>query len=151
MKARAALSFDAAPKASARVHVETHQSMFATALHEGGIGLCLIAIALWTLTHPFQGIAGDTNVYIGRALADLDPTGIGRDMMFVDDGQSRLVCFRFCLIISSGRWERRTTVMLLAILAMAAWMSALALFARHYVARRLVPVVLIFVAVLPTF
>ncbi len=151
MKARTAFSFDVAPKASARIHVATRQSIFATALHEGGVGLCLIAIALWTLTHPFQGIAGDTNVYIGRALADLNPGGIGRDMMFVDDGQSRFSLFPFLLDHLVAVLGTQTTVMLLAILAMAAWMSALALLARHYVGWRLVPVVLIFVAVLPTF
>jgi hypothetical protein len=151
MKARAASSFDVATEAPARDHVETHRSVPATALHDGGVVLCLIAIALWTLTHPFQGIAGDTNVYIGRALADLNPGGIGRDMMFVDDGQSRFSLFPFLLDHLVAALGTQTTVMLLAILAMAAWMSALALFARHYVGWRFVPVVLIFVAVLPTF
>jgi hypothetical protein len=151
MKARAASSFDVANEASASAQAETHQSIFATAPHDGGVVLCLIAIALWTLTHPFQGIAGDTNVYIGRALADLNPSGIGRDMMFVDDGQSRFSLFPFLLDRLVGALGTQTTVMLLAILAMAAWMSALALFARHYVGWRFVPIVLIFVAVLPTF
>ncbi|HEY0144983.1 MAG TPA: hypothetical protein VGB93_02255 [Methylovirgula sp.] len=151
MKARAASSFVVANETPARVHAETHQSIFATALHDGGVVLCLIAIALWTLTHPFQGIAGDTNVYIGRALADLNPTGVGRDMMFVDDGQSRFSLFPFLLDHLVAALGTQTTVMMLAILAMVAWTSALAFFARHYVGWRFVPVVLIFVAVLPTF
>ncbi len=140
MKARAALSFDVVNEAPVRGRIETQQSIFARAINDGGVALSLIAIALWALTHPFQGIAGDTNVYIGRALADLNPAGIGRDMMFVYDGQSRFRMFPFLLDHLVADLGTQTTVVLLAVIAMAACTSALALFARNYVAVRSIPI-----------
>ncbi|MBV8849238.1 MAG: hypothetical protein JOZ16_06595 [Methylobacteriaceae bacterium] len=43
--------------------------------------------AFWALTHPYAGIVHDARIYIGRVMADLDPAGLGRDLMFVHDGQ----------------------------------------------------------------
>ncbi|QAY94927.1 hypothetical protein CWB41_03570 [Methylovirgula ligni] len=158
MRARTAVSFEDArdrtkpeKAAVARSAHYSSASIFGVALQNSGVLLALIAVALWALTHSYQGIFGDTNVYVGRALADLDPTGIGRDVMFVNDGQSRFSLFPLLLDRLIGTLGTPETVLLLALLAMTAWMSALALFARQFVAWRLVPVVIIFVAVLPTF
>jgi hypothetical protein len=116
---------------------------------EGSIFLPLIAVALWALTHPYQGILGDASVYVGRALADLDPAGIGRDMMFVNDGQSRFSVFPLLLDRLVAAFGTGPTALALALLAMAAWLAALAGFARHFVPMRWIAVVVIFVAVLP--
>ncbi len=158
MKAQTAAAFDHArhrtkPENGATAKGAHHApaSFFGIAFRDGGVLLSLIALALWTLTHSYQGIFGDTNVYVGRALADLDPAGIGRDLMFVNDGQSRFSLFPLLLDALVGTLGTARTVLLLALFAMAAWVSALAVFARQYVAWRLVPVVVIFVAVLPTF
>ena len=43
--------------------------------------------------HPYLGVIGDAALYLGRSLADLDPTGVGRDIAFVNDGQSRFSIF----------------------------------------------------------
>ena len=158
MRARTAVSFEDAgdrtkPEKAAVVRSAplASASISAVALQDSGVLLALIAIALWAITHSYQGIFGDTNVYVGRALADLDQGGIGRDVMFVNDGQSRFSLFPLLLDRLIGTLGTPGTVLLLALLAMTAWMSALAFFARQYVAWRLVPVVVIFVAVLPTF
>jgi hypothetical protein len=128
-------------------------STAATALKQsftdGTIFLPLIALALWALTHPYQGILGDATVYIGRALADLDPAGIGRDMMFVNDGQSRFSVFPLVLDRLVAVFGTGPTALALALLATAAWLFALAGFARQFVATRWIAVVVIFVAVLP--
>ena len=52
-----------------------------------------IAIAAF-LNHPYGGITGDVRIYIGRALADIDPDHVGRDLMFRLDGQSGFTIFR---------------------------------------------------------
>ena len=43
--------------------------------------------AAFLLTRPYGGIDGDARLYIGSALAALDPDGIGQDLMFRRDGQ----------------------------------------------------------------
>lgn len=63
----------------------------------GGVWPILGAAGLYGLLHPYRGIDGDARLYVGRALADLDPAGIGRDLMFVHDGQSRFSLFPLLL------------------------------------------------------
>ncbi len=115
----------------------------------GFIALSLIAAALWASAHSFGGILGDANVYIGRALADLDPNGVGRDMMFVHDGQSRFSLFPLILDHLVGSFGTEPTAIALAILSILAWTAALAVFASRYVARSFIPIIVIFVAVMP--
>jgi hypothetical protein len=116
---------------------------------DGTIFLPLIAVALWALTHPYEGIIGDASVYIARALADLDPAGIGRDMMFVNDGQSRFSVFPLLLDHLVGSFGTGPTALMLALLSMALWIAALCALARQFVAPRFVFLVVLFVAVLP--
>ncbi|WP_219319653.1 hypothetical protein [Methylovirgula sp. HY1] len=116
----------------------------------GLICLPLIALALWVLTQAYQGIVGDASVYIGRALADLDPTGVGRDMMFVDDGQSRFSIVPLLLDRLVAAFGTNTTSLLLAYTSMLAWIAALAAFAGRYVQKPFIAIVVIFVAVLST-
>src|SRR5262245_36361450 len=47
----------------------------------------LIAFLLFVLSRSHRGLVRDAYIYLGRALADLDPNGVGRDLMFVHDGQ----------------------------------------------------------------
>src|SRR5579883_98089 len=116
---------------------------------DGRIFLPLIAVALWALSHPFMGVIGDGAVYIARALADLDPNGLGRDMMFVNDGQSRFSLFPLALDHLVSGIGVEATAILLAVVSMFAWLAALSIFARRYVAWHWVAVVVIFLAVLP--
>lgn len=116
----------------------------------GLIFLPLLAAALWALTHSYLGIVGDASVYIGRALADHDPAGVGRDMMFVHDGQSRFSVFPLLLDHLVAALGPARTGLFLALLSMLAWVAALAVFAGRYVAKPFIAIVIIFVAVLPT-
>ena len=50
-------------------------------------------LVFWALCNPFFGIDSSNLIYAGRALADLDPGGVGRDAMFVHDGQSGFTIF----------------------------------------------------------
>lgn len=116
---------------------------------DGTIFLPLIAVALWALTHSYPGILGDSSVYIARALADLDPAGLGRDMMFVNDGQSRFSVFPLLLDHLVGAFGAGPTALMLALLSMTLWIAALCALARQFVAPRFVFLVVLFVAVLP--
>jgi len=44
--------------------------------------------AVWIFTHPYVGVSRDAIVYVGRAMADLYPAGVGRELDYVHDGQS---------------------------------------------------------------
>jgi hypothetical protein len=52
-------------------------------------------LSVFFLSRPYPGIVQDAYIYMGRALADLDPNGIGRDLMFVNDGQFGFSLFRY--------------------------------------------------------
>ncbi|MBL0940719.1 MAG: hypothetical protein IBJ03_17635 [Gemmatimonadaceae bacterium] len=47
----------------------------------------LLALSAFLLMRPYEGIVHDARLYVGYALAPLDPAGIGQDIMFTLDGQ----------------------------------------------------------------
>ena len=47
-----------------------------------------LALLLFLLSRPYTGIQHDARLYVGFALAKIDPNGIGRDILFTADGQS---------------------------------------------------------------
>ncbi len=49
--------------------------------------------ALFYLRRPYIGIWHDARIYMGRGLADLDPSGVGADLFFLFDGQSSFSIF----------------------------------------------------------
>ena len=53
----------------------------------------VMVVALFALCHPYAGLLGDSTIYAVRALADLDPAGLGRDPMVVLDGQMHFSLF----------------------------------------------------------
>lgn len=116
----------------------------------GRICLPLIAAAFWVLTHPYPGLIGDASVYVGRALADLDPSGIGRDMVYVHDGQSRFSIFPLLLDHLVPTIGTNALGLGYSFLSMALWMAALAAFASRYVPKHLIALVVLGLAVLPT-
>ncbi len=108
-----------------------------------------LAIGLWLLTRHYSGIAGDSRVYIGRALADLAPATLGRDLMFAHDGQAGFSIFTVIL-----RWLVRlvgapAASAGVAFAAMALWFVAMTALVVRVAPPRLAWAILIFVAVLP--
>ena len=58
-------------------------------------------VLLWTslvplmlLLRPYAGLVHDARIYIGRGLADRDPAGLGRDLMFANEPQTAFSAFR---------------------------------------------------------
>jgi hypothetical protein len=106
--------------------------------------------ALWAAVHPYLGIVADAGVYIGRALADLDPDGVGRDLMFVNDGQSQFSAFPLVARVLVARLGTDLAARVLAIGGSAIWFLALLALAFRLARGRTVWLIVIFVAVLPT-
>lgn len=82
------------------------------------------AAGLFLLLHPYRGIEGDARLYVGRALADLDPAGIGRDLMFVHDGQSRFSLFPALLRGLVGALGPAWAALAVSLAGLAAWFTA---------------------------
>jgi len=53
----------------------------------------LALCALWIFCNPFFEVNQSAPIYLARAMADLDPQGMGQDMMFRLEGQSAFTLF----------------------------------------------------------
>ena len=101
--------------------------------------LALIALAaLYALTHPFAGLVADSQIYMGRALADLDPAGVGRDLMFRFDGQSRFSIFPAIAAWLVARVGLIHAAMWLVGLSGALWFGAALVLARQAAPARMI-------------
>lgn len=111
----------------------------------------VIAAAFYAICHPYLGIVGDANLYLGRALADLDPQGVGRDIAFALDGQSRFSIFSRLadpLVAALGA-ERAGRVIAIAACA-SVFAGTLALACALGSNRRLTIAIVVMAAVMPT-
>jgi hypothetical protein len=109
----------------------------------------LIAFLVFALGRPYRGIIQDPQLYIGRAVADLDPSGVGRDMMFVHDGQFGFSLYRFVATAMVALWGPAMAGEVLAVVAALAWFFAARALARQFVSGGAVWVVVIFAVLLP--
>ncbi len=109
----------------------------------------LIAFSIFLLSRPYQGIVQDAYIYIGRALADLDPNGIGNDLMYVHDGQSGFSLFRYGAKGLAAMLGPATAARALAFAALTAWFLAAAALARQFASGGAVWAIMIFAALLP--
>ncbi|MCB1541620.1 MAG: hypothetical protein KDJ25_12530 [Rhodoblastus sp.] len=96
-----------------------------------GAAALLTLAAFYAIEHPYAGILGDAKIYMGRALADLDASGVGRDLMFRLDGQSQ-----FSVFTPAARWlaahlSFATSAALIAALGGALWFAGALAFARQ--------------------
>ena len=110
--------------------------------------IALVA-ALFVLCHPYAGLVGDATIYAVRALADLDPAGLGRDPMLVLDGQMHFSLFPSLyrpLVAALGASQ---AALLASALASAAWFFALAALAHRFASPRVAWAMVAVVAVLP--
>ncbi|MGH6800169.1 MAG: hypothetical protein ACRECZ_01910 [Methylocella sp.] len=111
--------------------------------------ISLIAFLVFALGRPYRGIIQVPQLYIGRAVADLDPSGVGRDMMFVHDGQFGFSLFRFVARAMVALWGPAMAGEVLAAVAALAWFFAARALARQFAGGGAVWVVVIFAVLLP--
>lgn len=109
----------------------------------------LFCAALWAGYHPYTGIIGDSHIYVGAVLAQLDPDGVGRDMIFVNDGQFRFSVFPMLIRPLVAHLGVGAAAQLVSGLASTCWFAAAFALARQLASGRAIWLVLIFVCVLP--
>ena len=107
-------------------------------------------LGLFLLSHPYWGIVHDAELYVGRAMADMDPAGLGRDMLFANDGQSAFSLYPRL----SGSWLRLAGpdlgALSLTLASLAAWLAAAASFAARLAGGRLLWACIVVAAVVPS-
>jgi hypothetical protein len=109
----------------------------------------LIAFLVFVLSRSHRDLVRDAYIYLGRALADLDPNGVGRDLMFVHDGQFDFSLFRFLTTAMVELFGPGAGAEILVIMAALAWFFAAAAFARQFASGAAVWAVVIFAILLP--
>ncbi|WP_160310458.1 hypothetical protein [Microvirga vignae] len=110
----------------------------------------MAVVFLWTITRAYMGIVHDAQLYIGRALADLDPAGVGSDLMFVHDGQFGLSLFPTLLRYVVLALGPSVAGVILSLLGLTLWLIAMMALARQLAHSSLTALILVFVAVLPS-
>lgn len=120
-----------------------------------GPWLALVATAaLFALSRAYQGVRHDARLYVGDALAKLDPAGVGRDLMFVHDGQFGFSLYTPLLGRLVGALGLANASLITVAATLILWFGGLVLLTRALTAGRSPAVrwaVLVFVIALPPF
>jgi hypothetical protein len=109
------------------------------------------ALGLFLLSHPYWGIVHDAELYVGRAVADADPGGLGRDIFFEHEGQSAFSIYprlsgAFLSVLgpSSG-------ALILTLVGLCAWLAALGAFAGRLARGHLLWACVVTASVVPSY
>ena len=113
------------------------------------VSLGLALALVWGLGHTYVGIDGDAAIYMGRAMADLDPAGVGRDLMFLTDGQSAFTIFGAVAKALVSWIGLSPAAAVLSLTNIVVWFAAIAIFVRGLAPGRALALVLTTVVVLP--
>ena len=113
------------------------------------------AFLVFLLFRPYQGIIHDARLYVGYAMAAIDPEGIGRDIVFVNDGQSKFSVYPL-LMRSLAEWVGPSrAAMALTYCGLTLWFAAFAALVRRLLDERFsdaqVIAVIVLAASLPSF
>lgn len=84
----------------------------------------LLVVALWLVSRPYVGIIHDSRIYLGRALADLDPSGLGQQIDYAHDGQGGFTVFPRIVAAITQAIGPSSAMMLLAAFGLGAWLAA---------------------------
>lgn len=112
----------------------------------------LAAFGLFLLSRPYMGIHHDGRLYVADALAKLDPGGVGRDLMFVHDGQFGFSLYTPMLSRLIAVLGPSGATMAIVAVTLALWFAGAALMVERLLADRSPAVrwaALVFVAALP--
>jgi hypothetical protein len=85
----------------------------------------LVALAaLWFVLRAYHGVYHDARIYMGRALADLDPARFGADPMYALDGQTGFSAFRIVAREAVAVLGLAPGALVLALCGLACWFAA---------------------------
>jgi hypothetical protein len=127
-------------------------SRLAISLQGRWLGL-LAAFGLFLLCRPYQGVRHDGRLYVADALAKLDPGGVGKDLMFVHDGQFGFSLYTPVLARLIGWLGLSGAAMAIVALTLILWFTALVFLIDRLLADRspaLRWAALVFAVVLPS-
>lgn len=113
----------------------------------------LAAFGLFLLSRPYQGVRHDGRLYVADALAKLDPAGVGKDLMFVHDGQFGFSLYTPMLARLIAVLGVSGATMAIVAVTLVLWFAAAALMVERLLADRPPAVrwaALVFVATLPS-
>ena len=79
---------------------------------------------LMLLLHPYRGLVQDARIYLGRGVADHDPAGVGRDIVFADDAQTGFTLLRGVIRTLLDGMAPRDAAMGLALGGSLLWLGA---------------------------
>lgn len=113
--------------------------------------LGVIVASLWLLTRDYRGIIHDARIYVGRAMADLDPGGLGREPLFALDGQTGHSIFSFAIRPLVQALGPSAASLAVVVVGAVLWIAAAWWAATRLMPRRLVPAALVCAAVLPAW
>lgn len=85
----------------------------------------LAALGVFLLSRPYQGVRHDGRLYVADALAKLDPGGVGKDLMFVHDGQFGFSLYTPMLARLIAALGLSGAVMAIVVVTLTAWFAAL--------------------------
>lgn len=106
-------------------------------------------LSIWALCNPYFAVDRGGLIYTGRALADLDPGGIGQDMMFRLDGQSGFTIFTPVFRLLVGWLGSGTAMLLVGAGATIASFAAAVYIAKRLTSGRTAWLAIVFAATLP--
>jgi hypothetical protein len=114
----------------------------------------LAAFCVFALSRAYQGVRHDGRLYVADALAKLDPGGIGRDLMFVHDGQFGFSLYTPLLSRLIAAIGLSSASLAVVALTLCLWFAALVLLVGKLAADRPPAVrwaVLVFAVALPAY
>ena len=103
-------------------------------------------VALWFLRRRYNGLLHNSMIYMGRGLADLDPSGVGADYFYRLDGQSSFSVFSKIVDALIPVFGLALSAQLLTVTALVLWLAAMAALAAQLASGRLKWAILICVA-----
>ncbi|MFY8209001.1 MAG: hypothetical protein ACOVOE_06675 [Caulobacter sp.] len=112
----------------------------------------LAAFGLFLLSRPFPGVHHDGRLYVGDALAKLDPGGVGRDLIFLHDGQFGFSLYTPLLARLIAILGVSGATLAIVLVTLLLWFAALALLIERLLVDRSQGerwVALVFAAILP--
>lgn len=111
----------------------------------------LLVVGLFLLARPYQGIVHDSFLYVGRAMANLDPRGLGLDISFATDGQSAYSLYPRALTFLTERFGPGSAAMVMTAIGLTLWLVAIASLVRSIVPKHARIAVLAFVVIAPGY
>jgi hypothetical protein len=105
----------------------------------GAFTASAFALGIALLARPYIGIAHDAVVYIGQAMASLDPSGVGQDLMFRAEGQSGFTVFTPLATALVGALGPGRAAMAIGFAGLAAWVAASAMLCRRVAPKGVAP------------